>query len=188
MSKAHDAERALTLAEGLVNSHLPSGEHVVVDSPRALATLLEAYGVPIDRPPSDRDVEEVQAVRDRLRAVFEAPSIDQAAGLLNRVLEEAGAHPRLAAQEGAGWHIDHVPERASLARRLAARTAMGLAAVLAREGSDRLRVCAWETCRDVFVDRSRNRSRRFCSPQVCGNRAAVAAWRARQRAASRTST
>ena len=46
---------------------------------------------------------------------------------------------------------------------------------------DRLRVCASETCTDVLVDLSKNRSRRFCEAS-CGNRASVAAYRARQAA------
>ena len=50
-----------------------------------------------------------------------------------------------------------------------------------RNGPDQggLGVCADDTCRGVVVDLSRNRSRRFCST-TCGNRNAVAAYRARQ--------
>ena len=35
----------------------------------------------------------------------------------------------------------------------------------------RIRRCDQETCRWFFVDRSRNRSRRWCDMRVCGNRA-----------------
>lgn len=186
MAEAHDTEVGLGLAEGLVNSHLPSGEHVPLDSPDAVARFLQGHGVETDGPLGERDVEEVERLRARLREVFEAPGPEQAVRAINDLLEEARVQPRLAGGHSDGWRIEHVPARASLARRLAARTAMALAAMVTGEGSDRLRVCAWDTCRDVFVDRSRNRSRRFCSPQVCGNRASVAAWRARQRAASRS--
>ena len=40
--------------------------------------------------------------------------------------------------------------------------------------------CASPTCRDVFVDLSRNRSRRYCDSRTCGNRLHVAAYRARR--------
>jgi predicted RNA-binding Zn ribbon-like protein len=40
-------------------------------------------------------------------------------------------------------------------------------------------VCADDDCEGVVLDLSRNRSRRFCST-TCGNRNAVAAYRARQ--------
>ena len=43
----------------------------------------------------------------------------------------------------------------------------------------RLRICASPTCLDVVVDLSKNRSKRFCDGN-CGNRAAVAAYRARK--------
>ena len=43
----------------------------------------------------------------------------------------------------------------------------------------RLRVCANHTCRRVFYDTTRSRTRRWHSYEVCGNRANVAAYRAR---------
>ena len=44
----------------------------------------------------------------------------------------------------------------------------------------RLAVCAEPSCAGIVLDLSRNRSRRFCST-ACGNRVAVAAYRARRR-------
>jgi len=44
----------------------------------------------------------------------------------------------------------------------------------------RLRVCAGHNCNHVIIDLSKNRSRRFCE-SGCGNRANVAAYRARVR-------
>ena len=44
---------------------------------------------------------------------------------------------------------------------------------------DRLRICDADDCDDVLVDLSKNRSRRFCDAG-CGNRANVAAYRARK--------
>jgi predicted RNA-binding Zn ribbon-like protein len=45
----------------------------------------------------------------------------------------------------------------------------------------RVKTCARESCRFVFFDASRNRSARWCSMQVCGNREKTAAYRARHR-------
>ena len=44
----------------------------------------------------------------------------------------------------------------------------------------RLQVCAAEDCNAVFVDFSRNRSKRFCDTGNCANRTHVAAYRKRQ--------
>jgi predicted RNA-binding Zn ribbon-like protein len=38
---------------------------------------------------------------------------------------------------------------------------------------DRVRECGDDTCRWMFVDRSKNHSRRWCDMKVCGNRAKV---------------
>jgi predicted RNA-binding Zn ribbon-like protein len=57
---------------------------------------------------------------------------------------------------------------------------LGFAAVAAIDGSwSRLKTCESETCLGVFYDRSRNQSGRWCSMQVCGNRAKVRAFRRR---------
>lgn len=41
---------------------------------------------------------------------------------------------------------------------------------LLSEASLRLRCCASETCRWLFLDTSKNRTRRWCDMKVCGNR------------------
>jgi predicted RNA-binding Zn ribbon-like protein len=44
----------------------------------------------------------------------------------------------------------------------------------------RVKTCARDSCRWVFFDHSRNRSGRWCSMRVCGNREKTAAYRARK--------
>ena len=46
----------------------------------------------------------------------------------------------------------------------------------------RVKLCAAETCRWAFVDGSRNRSRSWCSMDVCGNRAKARSFRSHARA------
>ena len=57
---------------------------------------------------------------------------------------------------------------------------MALVDVVRADEMSRLSVCDLDDCAGVVVDLTRNRSRRFCSTG-CGNRAAVAAYRERQR-------
>jgi len=47
------------------------------------------------------------------------------------------------------------------------------AALLTSPDLSRVRECESETCGWLFIDRSRNRSRRWCDMTVCGNRAKV---------------
>lgn len=48
---------------------------------------------------------------------------------------------------------------------------------------DRIKECASATCEWVFLDRSRNRSRRWCDMSDCGNRAKARRFQARKHAA-----
>jgi len=89
----------------------------------------------------------------------------------------------LVAHDGRGPHIHVSRAAAPMADRIAAHLAMGLAELLVSGDSGRLRSCASPTCRDVFLDESRNRSRRYCDSRTCGNRLHVAAYRARKAAA-----
>jgi predicted RNA-binding Zn ribbon-like protein len=68
---------------------------------------------------------------------------------------------------------------APVATRVAVETAMAMVDLIRSDEMSRLGVCADPDCDGVVLDLSRNRSRRFCST-TCGNRAAVAAYRARQ--------
>jgi predicted RNA-binding Zn ribbon-like protein len=66
----------------------------------------------------------------------------------------------------------------SLSAQWAAPCATGLAVVLGGELHDRLGVCTAPNCDRVYVDTSRNGTRRFCST-ACQNRVKTAAFRAR---------
>jgi predicted RNA-binding Zn ribbon-like protein len=62
-----------------------------------------------------------------------------------------------------------------------ASIAGSLAHYLADHDRHRLRVCADDGCRWLFVDRSPAGRRRWCDMRTCGNRAKVARHRARAR-------
>jgi predicted RNA-binding Zn ribbon-like protein len=126
------------------------------------------------------DLHEVRAVRTRLRAVFDADDEHEVADRLNRVLADASAVPRISTHSGEA-HLHFEPTHASAARWIGAVAAMGLSVVLIENGLERFGTCASTTCDDVYVDTSRNRSRRHCS-DTCSTRENVAAYRRRQRA------
>jgi predicted RNA-binding Zn ribbon-like protein len=117
-----------------------------------------------------------------LRAVFAsvaAGDIDRAAHRVNDLLAATGAHPALQRHDGEPWHIHfHSADETSLAKGWAAGCATGLAIVLGGELHDRLGVCTAPRCDRVYVDTSRNGSRRFCST-ACQNRVKAAAFRER---------
>jgi predicted RNA-binding Zn ribbon-like protein len=133
------------------------------------------------------DVPRLRQHRARLDAIAVAcEEGDQATAirLLNALLAETGAIPQVVAHDGRGPHIHAARPAAPMADRIAAHIAMGLAGLVVAGQSDRLRSCAAPACRDVFLDLSRNSSRRYCDSRTCGNRLHVAAYRARRAAAS----
>ncbi|GAA0525524.1 hypothetical protein GCM10010172_02470 [Paractinoplanes ferrugineus] len=71
-----------------------------------------------------------------------------------------------------------------LARDIAAATVTALLRATARPDWPRVKACRGDDCRWVFIDGSRNASRRWCAMADCGNRAKVAAFRDRRRADS----
>ncbi|MDT7776300.1 MAG: hypothetical protein QOC67_5224, partial [Pseudonocardiales bacterium] len=78
------------------------------------------------------------------------------------------------------WHLHFHAADSGWARGWAAAMATALAVVLGNPMFDRLGVCSAQECDRVFVDVSRDGTKRFCST-ACQNRVKAAAFRARQR-------
>lgn len=123
------------------------------------------------------ELDAVRRLRARLRTLLTAER-DEAVVLVNQMLAEERALPQLVRHEPFDWHLHAVDSDASLATRIVVETAMAMVDVIRADELSRLGVCADEDCRGIVLDLSRNRSRRFCSTP-CGNRNAVAAYRAR---------
>ena len=129
------------------------------------------------------DVPRLQMLRSRLDAVVvacQAGDEDAAIRDLNTLLAETGAVPQIVTHDGRPPHIHVTRAAASLADRIAAHSAMGLAELVVAGQSGRVRTCASPECDAVFVDLSRNQSRRYCDSRTCGNRVHVAAYRSRR--------
>ncbi len=131
------------------------------------------------------DVPRLHELRARLDSVAAACEAgDEAAAIrdLNTLLAETGAVPQIVSHDGRPPHIHVTRATAPLADRIAAHGAMGLAELLVAGAGGRVRTCASPRCEAVFIDLSRNQSRRFCDSRTCGNRVHVAAYRSRQSA------
>ena len=128
------------------------------------------------------EADEFTPVAASLRAVFAAVAdgdVDAAARRVNRLLAETGARPALDRHDGEPWHLHfHSADETSMVKGWQAGCATGLAIVLGGELYDRLGVCTAPHCDRVYVDTTRNGSRRFCST-ACQNRVKAAAFRER---------
>lgn len=125
------------------------------------------------------ELEGVRALRPRLRELLTATR-DRAAELVNALLSEQGAVPQLVRHSTQDWHVHATSPDDPLTTRIAVESAMAMIDIIRADEMSRLAVCADTDCDAIVLDLSRNRSRRYCST-LCGNRNAVAAYRARSR-------
>lgn len=176
---AHDTELNLQASVALVNSWYssPVGTDRLA-TPQALEQFLADYRFSGDRRATAALVAEVQALREPLWRLFTSER-DAMVEVVNDWLAEAGARPRLVRHDQLDWHVHAEPEGSSLVVQIQVDTAMAMIDMIRADETRRLALCEDESCQGVVLDLSRNRSRRYCST-ACGNRAAVAAYRARQ--------
>ncbi len=172
---AHDTEVALQAAVALVNTAESPDTLTSVDELDAWFTEWAYTG---RRVGDEAELEAVRELRPVLRALFVSER-DEAAARVNAMLAEAGALPQLVRHDPFDWHLHAVAPDSPLVTRIVVEAAMAMVDVIRQDEMSRLGVCADADCGGVVLDLSRNRSRRFCST-ACGNRNAVAAYRARR--------
>jgi predicted RNA-binding Zn ribbon-like protein len=143
----------------------------LLDPARAQELLRQASRHPAE---AEAALERARALRERLFELFAAAAAGQrppaeALAALNAALPAALSHRRLArgSEGGFRWEWD---------RPAGALDAMlwpvvhSAAALLASDELSALRECAADSCAWLFLDHSRNHSRRWCDMKVCGNR------------------
>ena len=173
---AHDTEASLRAAVVLANTALPPDTLTSVEE---LDEWCNGFSYTGRRDGDRAELEAVRALRPLLRDLLTS-NREHAVELVNAMLAEAGALPQLVRHEPFDWHVHAVSVDAPLVTRITVETAMAMVDVIRSDEMSRLGVCADDDCEGLVLDLSRNRSRRFCST-TCGNRNAVAAYRARQR-------
>ena len=122
---------------------------------------------------------------------------------LREALRDIVSAPGTPAEQAAGRSIDAVALRHPVVVRVTSPTVLApsskgaasafierilaLVAAARIDGTwDRLKACANDECRWLFYDHSRNRSRTWCTMDLCGSRAKMRAYRGRARSTSKT--
>jgi predicted RNA-binding Zn ribbon-like protein len=121
------------------------------------------------------------ALAGRLRVVFAAldgGDVAAAARTLNELLAAHPASPHLSLEDGR-WRLHHHAAGTPVLPMWTAITAEGVARLVGTGQHERLGICTADACDRVYVDSSRNGSRRYCST-TCQNRVKAAAFRRRR--------
>jgi len=133
---------------------------------------------------AERALRAVRELREALAAVLYARVEGRAIAAaeldtLARCFQRAARHRELSAPRAAGalnWDWGRFASRAELPVWLLAQSA----AELVTSGSlARVSACGDDTCRWLFLDTSRNHSRRWCDMKICGNRMKARRFHAR---------
>jgi predicted RNA-binding Zn ribbon-like protein len=159
----------------LCNTRL--GEEDLLVGPGDLARWFVAAGV-TDQPPAlgPADVAAARALRDGLREALLTADGSRVARIAEGWL--GGAPGRLRVEE------DTLRPRFSPGERTSCCLLVGAvldALDLVRDAPGRVRECADASCPVLYLDTSRNGSRRWCSMEGCGARAKSAAYYRRRR-------
>ena len=146
---------------------MDTGDHDHLLAPDDAVDYLDRHHVPVpEAPPSPAQLGRLGAIREMLRALpGEAPSWSpEVLAILQatRFVADAGGGLRA---EGDGWDGFIGDLLLPLTQLVGVR--------------DRVRLCGNPHCRLIFLDVSRNRSRRWCDTAGCGNRDRVRRYRAR---------
>ena len=166
-----------------VNSYDAETDEEQLSSPGALAEWLASERL-CDEPGelTERDVQRAVAFREALRAALIAnnsgePLDEGTVARMNEALQGAALVPAVAGDGS----ISFEPAGRGVGAALATLAAIAREAMATGEWA-RLKVCPADDCLWAFYDTSRNRSKRWCSMEVCGNRHKVRAYRDRSHA------
>jgi len=141
-----------------------------ISTPDELATWFSEQGLVDDLvEPSDEEHADALAVREAIRELLLANNgVEADSAAASRTLEEAGRAAHLGVRFEDGRPVlaaEGDDPRAAIGRIVAT-----VAELAPTDEWKRLKTCRHETCRVAFYDKSRNRSRAWCSMEVCGNR------------------
>ena len=127
----------------------------------------------------DGDLGQFKELRAAIYELFSPSSAKRKNALetFNRHLQATMASAHLKRESGA---FQLKPGRADAEGQLHFEITRAAADLLLFSPSDRIRQCAGETCTWLFLDTSRNGSRRWCEMSACGNRAKIRRFRRRQ--------
>ncbi|KAB2860896.1 MAG: CGNR zinc finger domain-containing protein [Anaerolineae bacterium] len=182
---SHYSEQLIQFVVDFANTYDPFlDEPEFLRTPADLQKFLEQRHIEMSEPLTEMEFLKIRRLRDRLRDIFlrlETSEPSEIVGAINGLLGATPVNLQASISEGELIEIKYeIPTNVVLVERLAVEVGLGLTLALQQYGPERLKVCAAAPCQEVFIDVSKNKSRRFCGER-CANRYNVAHFRERQR-------
>ena len=155
-----------------------------IATPDELAMWFSEQGLVDDLvEPTEQEVEDARSLREAIRELLLANNgVEIDAAVASQTLEEAGRKAHVGVRFEDGRPV--LAPEGDGARAALGRIVATVAEVAPTDEWKRLKTCRDETCRVAFYDKSRNRSRAWCSMEVCGNREKARNFRHRHAASA----
>lgn len=165
---------------GFVNTRDIETQVDAIGDPKALEKWIAASSTGIGAPKVDAEGHRrVLALREALRALLRANNGGVAADEDLAALHDAAARARYRTSVGSDAVLRIDPDGDGLDA-FEERLLLAIERIQALGGWARLKACPAEDCQWAFFDSSRNRSRTWCSMDVCGNRSKTRRYRGRR--------
>jgi predicted RNA-binding Zn ribbon-like protein len=169
----------LELVRSFVNTRELDPDREELTDPDALRHWLRRRGLPAPRALDEADLDRARVFREAIRRLLLANNGEPLDGGAIRTLQGIAAGAPVRLEVGPAGEID----MGCSATGVDALVADVLGAIARAQDSGewpRLKACSSGECLWAFYDRSRNRSRHWCSMEVCGNRAKTRTYRAKR--------
>ena len=180
------APEPLALVQAFANTVAEEGHFrwEAIGDPDSLRSWLSRRGLLADgERVGEADVARAKEVRKALRSLLAANNGREADAAAIRALNLATERARLTVRFGADGRATLEPGAGGVDGALG-RVLAAVHASMEEGIWGRLKSCANATCGWAFYDRSKNRSGRWCSMEVCGNRTKTRAYRRRRQGTS----
>jgi predicted RNA-binding Zn ribbon-like protein len=185
MSKTQTAPGELELVRDFVNTLDVEDDRDELASPEALLEWLRARGLLDDGGSAGPSaLRRATELREALRSLLLAHSgeevdVEAPAAVLDAAARRAGLRLTFGEDGSSGVRPSAAGVDGALGRLLA------IAHSAQADGTwERLKACRWDACHWAFYDHTKNHSGRWCTMDVCGNRAKAQTYRRRRAATS----
>jgi predicted RNA-binding Zn ribbon-like protein len=172
-------EPEATLLVDFVNTYDVEDDVDSIADPAGLRAWIGEHGGEYVPELDEADVSRILALRESLRGLLLANNGGGAGEAELQPLREAAERSRYRPALSAGGELVLEPARSDLSG-FEARLLLAVERLQSHGAWPRLKACTDEKCHWAFYDTTRNRSRTWCSMDVCGNREKTRRYRTRK--------